>query len=473
LSGKKRAKILVVDDEKSMREFLEIMLAKEGYETIVANDGEQACEILDKETFDLVITDIRMKNINGIGVLKKAKDVDPGAMVVLISAFATAETAVEAMKEGAYDYIPKPFKVNAFKRIIKDALGSKATPKKKRRGSIIDYHFGSLIGESPQMRKVYDLIERVSQTKTNILISGESGTGKELAAKAIHNLSERRDKPIVVINCAGIPENLIESELFGYKKGAFTGAVADKEGLFDVADGGMVFLDEVGELSPVIQVKLLRVIQERTFTAVGGTEVKTVDVCFISATNKDLEDEVIEKNFREDLYFRLNVIPITIPPLRDRAGDIPLLAQHFLVKFSMEMGKDIRKISTYAMDILMKYSFPGNVRELENIVERSVALETSNIVLPESLTLSSFRDRGGHKRKRWTDLGPEGIQLDEVMSAIEREYLAQALEIASGSKQRAAELLGINLRSFRYRLEKPDMSEKDDSKLEPERKEPK
>ncbi len=473
MSGKKRAKILVVDDEKSMREFLEIMLAKEGYETIVARDGEQACEILDKETFDLVITDIRMKNINGIGVLKKAKDVDPGAMVVLISAFATAETAVEAMKEGAYDYIPKPFKVNAFKRIIKDALGSKATPKKKRRGSIIDYHFGSLIGESPQMRKVYDLIERVSQTKTNILISGESGTGKELVAKAIHNLSERRDKPIVVINCAGIPENLIESELFGYKKGAFTGAVADKEGLFDVADGGMVFLDEVGELSPVIQVKLLRVIQERTFTAVGGTEVKTVDVRFISATNKDLEDEVIEKNFREDLYFRLNVIPITIPPLRDRAGDIPLLAQHFLVKFSMEMGKDIRKISTYAMDILMKYSFPGNVRELENIVERSVALETSNIVLPESLTLSSFRDRGGHKRKRRTDLGPEGIQLDEVMSAIEREYLAQALEIASGSKQRAAELLSINLRSFRYRLEKPDMSEKDDSKLEPERKEPK
>ena len=471
MSGKKRAKVLVVDDEKSMREFLEIMLTKEDYEVFVAKDGEQACEILDKDTFDLVITDIRMKNINGIGVLKKAKDLNPGAMVILISAFATAETAVEAMKEGAYDYIPKPFKVNAFKRIIKDALGAKAIPEKEGKGSIIDYHFGSLVGESPQMRKVYDLIERVSQTKTNILISGESGTGKELVAKAIHNLSERRDKPIVVINCAGIPENLIESELFGYKKGAFTGAVADKEGLFDVADGGMVFLDEVGELSPVIQVKLLRVIQERTFTAVGGTEVKTVDVRFISATNKDLEEEVIANNFREDLYFRLNVIPVTIPPLRDRARDISLLAQHFLEKFSMEMGKDIRKISTYAMDILMEYSFPGNVRELENIVERSVALETSNIVLPESLTLSSFRDRGGHRRKRWNDLGPEGIQLDEVMSATEREYLARALEIANGSKQGAAKLLGINLRSFRYRLEKTDMSEKDGSKLEPEWKE--
>ena len=473
MSGEKRAKLLVVDDEKSMREFLEIMLTKEGYEVLVANDGEQACEILNKETFDLVITDIRMRNIDGIGVLKKAKDVNPGAMVVLISAFATAETAVEAMKEGAYDYIPKPFKVNAFKRIIEDALGSKATPREEDTGSKSDYHFGSLIGESPQMRKVYDLIERVSQTKTNILISGESGTGKELVAKAIHNLSERRDKPIVVINCAGIPENLIESELFGYKKGAFTGAVADKEGLFDVADGGMVFLDEVGELSPVIQVKLLRVIQERTFTAVGGTEVKTVDVRFISATNKDLEEEVIDKNFREDLYFRLNVIPITIPPLRNREGDLPLLAHHFLEKFSMEMGKDIRKISTYAMDILMKYSFPGNVRELENIVERSVALETSNIVLPESLTLSSFRDKGSKRRKRWSDLGLEGIQLDEAMLAIEKEYLAQALEIANGSKQRAAELLGVNLRSLRYRLEKSGMSQKDDSKLVPERKETK
>jgi len=463
LSGKKRANILVVDDEKSMREFLEIMLTKEGYEVIIADDGEQACEILDREIFDLVITDIRMRNINGIGVLKKAKDVNPCAMVVLISAFATAEIAVEAMKEGAYDYIPKPFKVNDFKRIIKDALESKTRLREEDKGSKSRCHFGSLIGESPQMRKVYDLIERVSSTKTNVLISGESGTGKELVAKAIHNLSERRDKPIVVINCAGIPENLIESELFGYKKGAFTGAVADKEGLFNIADGGTVFFDEVGELSPVIQVKLLRVIQERTFTAVGGTEVKTVDVRFISATNKDLEDEVIDQNFREDLYFRLNVIPVNLPPLRNREGDLPLLAQHFLEKFSKEMGKNIRKMSSYAMDILNNYAFPGNVRELENIVERSVALETSNIVLPESLALSSLRERGNERRKRRTDLGPDGIQLDEVMLEIERDYLAQALEIARGSKQRAAELLGVNLRSLRYRLEKQSISEKDNS----------
>ena len=258
----------------------------------------------------------------------------------------------------------------------------------------------------------------------------------------------------MVINCAGIPENLIESELFGYKKGAFTGATADKEGLFDVADGGSVFLDEVGDLTPTIQVKLLRVIQERTFTAVGGTEEKSVDVRFISASNKDLEKEVINKNFREDLYFRLNVIHIAMPPLRERDGDLPLLAQYFLEKYSREFGKDIRKISAYAMDILGQYYFPGNIRELENIIERSVALETSNIVLPESLTLSHFRARPTRENRRRLDLKPDGIQLDKVMAEIERDYILKAMEMAGGSKQRAAELLGISMRSLRYRLDK-------------------
>jgi len=449
-------KILVVDDEKSMREFLDIMLAKEGYHVVCARDGEEACRILEKDLFDLVITDIRMKTIDGLGVLRKVKAVNPSTVVVLISAFATAETAVEAMKEGAYDYIPKPFKVLDFKRIISEALESSqsaiqtdVSPTKER------FHFGSLIGESPQMRKVYDLIQRVSGTRTNILITGESGTGKELVARAIHKLSDRRDRPIVVINCAGIPENLIESELFGFKKGAFTGAMADKEGLFGVADGGTVFLDEIGELSPVIQVKLLRVIQDRTFTAVGGTHEKVVDVRFIAATHKDLEAEVISGNFREDLYFRLNVIPIDLPLLRERESDIPLLAQHFLEKYSLEMKKDIGKISAYAMSILQKYPFPGNVRELENIVERSAALETSNIVLPGSLTLSNLRMGSEpieitHK----ISMDPNGIQLDKVMAEIEKGYVMQAMEMAKGSKQQAADLLGINLRSLRYRLEK-------------------
>ncbi len=455
MSGKETRRILVVDDEKSMREFLEIMLTQEGYRVTLAESGENACTILDKESFDLVITDIRMRNIDGIGVLKKTKTVSPETMVVLISAFATAETAVEAMKEGAYDYIPKPFKVREFKKIVKDALRSKKSPESKEEDRLKSrYHFDCLVGESPQMRKVYDLIKKVSRTRTNILISGESGTGKELAARAIHQLSDRREKPFVVISCAGMPENLIESELFGYRKGAFTGAGKDKEGLFDVADGGTVFLDEVGDLSPAIQVKLLRVIQERTFTAVGGTEEKNVDVRFISASNRELEQEVMDKNFREDLYFRLNVINIAMPPLRERDGDLPLLARHFLERYSLEFGKDIKKISTYAMDILAQYSFPGNVRELENIIERSVALETSNIVLPESLTLSRFRGRLSGGSRRQFDLGPEGIELDSIIAGIEKEYIIKALKMTYGSKQRAAELLGISMRSLRYRLDK-------------------
>lgn len=457
MSGQETQSILVVDDDQSMREFLEILLTRDGYQVSLAESGEKGCEILNDHSFDLVITDIRMKDINGIGVLKKAKQVNPDALVVMISAFATADTAVEAMKEGAYDYIPKPFKVKELKKLIKDALRSKKTPalkKEKESGEYI-YHFDYLIGESPQMKKVYDLIERVSGTKSNIFIAGESGTGKELVAKAIHRKSQRKDRPFVAINCAGIPETLIESELFGYKKGAFTGAVSDKTGLFEAADGGTVFLDEVGELTPAIQVKLLRVIQERTFTSVGGTEEKKVDVRFISATNKDLEREVLENRFREDLYFRINVIKISMPPLRERDGDLPILSQFFLEKYSREFGKDVKKISAYALDILSQYTFPGNVRELENIIERSVTLETSNIVLPESLTLSHFqKDRYRQtESRRNTDLTPDGIDLDKVMQRIEREYIQKAMAMSNGSKQRAAELLKISLRSLRYRLE--------------------
>jgi len=446
LSGDRKQRILIVDDEMSMREFLEILLTREGYEVVVADCGERACEILENGAFDLVITDIRMKDVDGIGVLKKAKELNPETMVVMISAFATAETAVEAMREGAYDYIPKPFKVEEFKKIIKDALSSRRPLEEgqktdDRQGR---FHFGCLIGESPKMRKVYDLIQRVAQTKSNILIIGESGTGKELVARAIHRQSRRKDKPFVVINCAGIPENLIESELFGYRKGAFTGAATNKEGLFEAADGGTVFLDEVGELTPLIQVKLLRVIQERTFTSVGGTDEKHVDVRFISATNKNLEEEVIKGRFREDLFFRLNVIQITMPPLRERGEDLTLLSRYFLEKYSRELGKDVRKISAYAMDILKEYPFPGNVRELENIIERSVALETSNIVLPESLTLSNFQRNGRRVQdRRKSDLTSEGIELDKVMEEIEKEY-----------RQKAATLLGLSMRSFRYRIEK-------------------
>lgn len=447
--------ILIVDDELSMREFLEILLTEEGYTVRFAASGEEACTILDREVFDLVITDIRMEDIDGLGVLRKAKELNSETPVIIISAFATAETAVEAMKDGAYDYIPKPFNVDEFKKIVEDALGKKPVSRGEEEDHLKKgYHFDCLIGESPRMKRIYDLIRKVAVTKTNILISGESGTGKELVARAIHGESQRKDKPFVVINCAGIPETLIESELFGYKKGAFTGASTDKAGLFEAADGGTVFFDEIGELSPAIQVKLLRVIQERTFTRIGETKERKIDVRFISASNKDLEQEVMDGGFREDLFFRLNVIEVSIPPLRVREGDLPLLAQHFLGKYSKELGKDIRKVSTYAMDILSQYTFPGNVRELENIIERSVALETSNIVLPQSLTLSNFKKIQRDENRRRTDFGSDGIKLDAVMAETEREYILKAMEVAHGSKQRAAELLGINMRSLRYRLDK-------------------
>jgi two-component system response regulator PilR (NtrC family) len=456
LSGSPMNSILVVDDELSMREFLEILLTKEGYSVSCAASGEEACNILGRDVFDLVITDIRMDNIDGIGVLRKVKEVNAETPVIIISAFATPETAVEAMKDGAYDYIPKPFNTGEFKKIIRDALYKKTVSRGAEEDDLLKrgYHFGCLIGESPQMKRIYGLIRRVATTKTNILISGESGTGKELVAKAIHGQSQRKDKPFMVINCAGIPETLIESELFGHKKGAFTGASTDKAGLFEAADRGTVFFDEIGELSPAIQVKLLRVIQEQTFTRIGETEERKVDVRFISATNKDLEEEVMDGNFREDLFFRLNVIEIPIPPLRERKGDLSLLAQYFLGKYSKELGKDIKKVSTYAMDILSQYPFPGNVRELENIIERSVALETSNIVLPQSLTLSDFKKVQIKEDRRHTDLGPDGIDLDKIMAEVEREYILKALEMSYGSYKKAAELLGVTYQSLRHRLSK-------------------
>jgi len=445
--------ILIVDDELSMREFLEILLAKEGYRVSCAASGEEACSVLDTEIFDLVITDIRMDTIDGIGVLRKAKEVNSETPVIIISAFATAETAVEAMKDGAFDYIPKPFDTGEFKKIVRDAIHKK-TVSRGEEGDHLEkgYHFGCLIGESPQMKRIYDLIQRVATTKTNILVSGESGTGKELVARAIHGQSQRKDKSFVVINCAGIPETLIESELFGHKKGAFTGASADKAGLFEVADRGTVFFDEIGELTPAIQVKLLRVIQEKTFTRVGETKERKVDVRFLSATNKNLEQEVMNGDFREDLFFRLNVIEIPVPPLRERKGDLPLLAHHFLGKYSNELEKDIKKVSTYAMDILSQYHFPGNVRELENIIERSVALEASNIVLPQSLTLSDFKKVRIKEDRRRTDLGPDGISLDKVIAEIEMDYITKAMEMTYGSKKKAAELLGIGYETLRRRL---------------------
>ncbi len=453
--------ILVVDDDQGMRDMLEILLMKEGYEVMCAKGGAEAIRLAEKKSFDLVVTDIRMQNVDGLEVLRTVKHQNPNLPVVMISAYASPETAVEAMREGAYDYFPKPFDTERFTEVIGDIVHSQKNVETVQRRTAEASGFHRIIGKAPAMAKIYDLIERVAKTNTNVLITGESGTGKELVARAIHENSEQKERNFVTVNCGGIPETLLESELFGYKKGAFTGANVDKKGLLEAADRGTFFLDEVGELSMTMQVKLLRIIQEKMFKPLGGVNDVQVDVRFIAATNKDLEKEVMDKNFREDLYFRLNVISIKMPSLRERKEDIPLLAQHFLRKYSKLHNKDIRKISSYAIEILREYTFPGNVRELENIVERSVALETSNIILPESMKLSSFKKFGDREKSNVgeIEITPEGVDLDEKLAALESEYILKALDMAHGNRKKAADLLGINLRSLRYRLEKLDIKD--------------
>ncbi len=455
------SRILVIDDEKSMREFLKLMLTRDGYDVESVATGPEAMQLIKRRHFDLIITDIRMQPWDGITVLNKIKEYAPEAMVVMISAYAKKEDAVEAMKLGAFDFLPKPFPIDEMRKVVSEALKQSIKSKGAKEGKEAIgktdspvLHFGLLVGESPPMYKIYDLIERVAKANSNVLISGESGTGKELVAKAIHMQSERKDKTFVTINCGGIPETLIESELFGYRKGAFTGAIASKKGLFEIANGGTIFLDEIGDLSPTMQVKLLRVIQDRTFIPLGETIPQKVDVRLISATNKDLEAEVMANRFREDLFFRLNVIHINIPPLRERGNDVELLTKYFLKKYSKEMNKDVQGISNYALEILKEYNFPGNVRELENIIERSVALETSKIILPESLTLSSFKKKEPLNGSSLTKLPKEGIDLDSHIAFIEKELILQAVERANGSRIRAASLLGITPRSLRYRLKK-------------------
>jgi len=450
-------RILVADDEQSMREFLDIMLKKEGYNVSLASNGEEVLKLIDKDLFDLILLDIRMPRLDGIGVLKKIKTASPETIVIMITAYASADTAIKAMKEGAYDYITKPFKVDEIKLIIKNALEKKNLQKENLllKQVVRDrYRFGSIIGQSSKMLALYDLLEKIAPTKTNILITGESGTGKELAAKAVHYNSSRKDKPFVTLNCGAIPESLIESELFGHMKGAFTDAITTKKGLFEMADEGTIFLDEISELPLLMQVKLLRVLQDREFKRVGGTDDIRVDVRIISATNKDLEDGVKEKRFREDLFYRLNVIQIKMPPLRDRKEDIPILAAHFLKKFSEELNKNISKISPEALTMLLNYEYPGNVRELQNIIERAVALGNGNELTPQHL--SSYLDEQTQAKRSAIDLDipPDGIDLEKVIEEIERALLLKALDRTKGIKKKAAELLRINFRSMRYRLEK-------------------
>jgi len=467
-----KSRILVVDDEESIREFLEIMLKKEGYEVTTAEDGARAKEILTKKSFDMVISDMQMPHVTGLELLKHVRESYPDLVFMIITAFGTTETAVEAMKLGAYDYLTKPFKIDEVRLNISNALRSKNLETEVRvlkKELVKEYSFQNMIGNSEAMHAVFNLVQRVSQAPTNVLITGESGTGKEVIAKAIHYNGPLKDKPFVTVNCGAIPENLMESEMFGHKKGSFTGAIADKVGLFEVADGGTLFLDEVGELPLSIQVKLLRAIQERIIRRVGATDDMKVEVRIIAATNRNLEDMVAKNTFRQDLFYRLNVINIKSPPLRDRADDIPLLAHHFLRKYNEKLNKQISSISVEAMDILKKYNYPGNVRELENMIERTVALEAGSTILPESLPPMVNTPTGRKMASsNEIEIGVEGLDLDKVIGQIEKELLIKAIHASNGVKKKAAKLLKISFRSMRYRVEKYNLGVMGDDELDDE-----
>ena len=467
-----KSRVLVVDDEESIREFLEIMLRKEGYEVTCAEDGQKALDLIKKKSIDLVISDLQMPNMTGIELLRHVRDQYPEMLFMMITAFGTTETAVEAMKLGAYDYITKPFKIDEVRINIANALRSRNLEVENRtlkKELNKEYSFQNLVGNSEAMHRIYEMIRRVSQTPTNVLVTGESGTGKEMVAKAIHYNGPLKDRPFVTVNCGAIPESLMESEMFGHKKGSFTGAVADKSGLFEVADGGTLFLDEVGELPLSIQVKLLRAIQERVIRRVGATEDTKVEVRIIAATNRDLEEMVKTGGFRQDLFYRLNVINIKTPSLRERPDDIPALAGHFLKKYNDRLGKSIGGISAEAMELLKKYDYPGNVRELENIIERTVALEGGATILPESLppfvNTPSGRKLASTHEIQVTD---EGLDLDKIMGQIEKELLVKAIHAAGGVKKKAAKLLNITFRSMRYRVEKYSLGSLGDDDLDEE-----
>lgn len=452
-------RILVVDDELSIREFFEILLRKEGYEAVLAESGELALQSLEKESFDLVISDIAMPDVNGIEVLRRARRLNPEAMVIMITAYASAETAIEAMKEGAYDYLPKPFKVDEIRLTIQKALEASRLRRENealRRELQEKYGFSQLLGRSPAMRRICELIVKVSDSRASVILSGESGTGKELVARAIHYNGPRGKKPFVSLNCGAIPENLMESELFGHVRGAFTGAVDNKKGLFEMAEGGTFFLDEVGELPPALQVKLLRVLQEKSFRRVGGVTDIQVDARVIAASNRDLEKEVALGRFRQDLFFRLNVVRLHLPPLRERREDIPILAAHFLQKYAAESGRAIVAFSPEAMRCLEAYFYPGNVRELENAVESAVAVEGGTQISLASLPLKLQQAAGATAGPALeaADFPDEGVELEKMIDRLEQAYLKKALALSGGKKQEAAKRLGLTFRSLRYRLRK-------------------
>ncbi len=462
-------RILVVEDEKSMRDLLALMLRKEGYEVETADSAVAARDLMATASeFNLIISDISMPGMTGLELLRHCRRICPETAVVLMTAYGSKEIAIEALNEGASYYVEKPFDIDEMQTVVRKTLENRRIAceyedlkvqnrdlQEELKGK---QRFEGLIGRSPKMQVIFELIERVAATGSTIMVSGESGTGKELIAKAVHYHSGRRDNPFVSINCGALPDELLESELFGHMKGSFTGATANKKGLFEVANGGTIFLDEIGETSAAMQIKLLRVLQERKIRRVGGTAEIDVDVRVITATNQDLEVMVREKKFREDLYYRINVIAIRMPALREKPEDLPALAEHFLEKYRRSVGKDIPGgISKKALECLESYDWPGNVRQLENVIERAVALERSDQIQPESLPAEVRR--GAIEGDQVDIAFPDGgMDLEQHLESLRQRYMQEAMSRSGHVQTRAAELLGMTFRSFRYFAKKYEMN---------------
>ncbi|HSY24465.1 MAG TPA: sigma-54 dependent transcriptional regulator [Polyangiaceae bacterium] len=463
-----RKQVLIVDDELNLRKILSAQLTRDGYDVLTAEDGEQGLALLKEHHIDLVITDLKMPKVDGMTLLKTALEEDPELPIVLVTAHGTIDTAVEALKSGAFDFVTKPFDKDEVRQIVAKALktrelrGADATPTPSSRGA----RFG-IIGSSPGIAELYAILERVADTPTTALITGESGTGKELVARALHEHSSRKDKPFIKVNCAAIPKELIESELFGYERGAFTGAVASKPGRFELANGGTLFLDEIGEIPIEMQVKLLRALQESEFERVGGIKTIRVDVRLVAATNRDLKKLIAAGNFREDLFYRLNVVPIRLPALRERTSDIPLLVEHFLVKFNERLRKKVEGVDREAMDLLVAYPWPGNIRELENVIERSVLFcdtntLTANDLSPEVRGIAALSNVPVTDADLQAALASEGGLKEHVkvaMSRLERELVSRALSQTNANVTHAARLLKISRKGLQLKMKELGLRE--------------
>ncbi len=451
--------ILIVDDEKVQREMLEGFLIKQGYKTASAGDGESAVKLFSQGSFDLVLTDFKMPGMDGLQLLHELKRRNPETVVLILTAYGTVGTAVAAMKEGAYDYLTKPIDLDEMLLLIQRVQREMSLDRENRRLKEQlreKFKVDFIITASRQMEEALNLVGRVAPSQATVLILGESGTGKELFARAIHYSSSRADRPFIKVNCAALPENLLESELFGHEKGAFTGAVARRIGRFEQADQGSIFLDEIGDLSPALQAKLLRVLQEKEIERVGSNQTIKIDVRMIAATNRNLEEAIKKGTFREDLYYRLNVVTISLSPLRERKEDIPLLIDYFLKKYSAENKKEIRPLSRESKDLLLKYDYPGNVRELENIIERAVVLCRGEMITSQDLPLNLQES----KTETALSQARQARSLPEALETLERELIISALERSGGVQTHAAEELGINERVLRYKMNKYGIKEK-------------